>query len=42
MLKTLIVALAIVGLINGVVTALTSSTPKPTAPVLVACQQSGC
>jgi hypothetical protein len=40
MLKTLIIALALVGLID----AFTSSTATPTTarPVIVACHQSGC
>ncbi len=39
-MKTLLLVLGLVGLIYA---ALTRSPPKPTtAPVIVACQQSGC
>jgi hypothetical protein len=43
MLKTLIITLALIGLINGAITALTSGTPRPTvASVLVSCTIHGC
>jgi hypothetical protein len=40
-MKTLLAALAIVCLTNGILTG-TSSTPKPTAPIFVACTTHSC